>query len=267
MLKNQSGKLPHLKSVLTEAFNHHDSPTSKIAQALIVAATVISVAVTILNSVPRFETYATQFLFIEHSCATFFMFEFMARLWTSPHKRKYLFSFWGFIDILSFVPLLVVFFPLPAAMVAQQLKVLLVIRAFRIGKFTRAYVEGVRSEETHDASHELNVKVYFLALFSAAIGNGAVMYAIEGHQPHYSTIPKAILEVLKIFMATAAWPTQTLFGELFILCVRFQALCLLGLLIEVMGNFMRNILFGHGDTSHHAKEDAVKSSALSRDDG
>lgn len=267
MLKKEDGKIRHLKSLLTVAFSDHDSLYSKITQLLIVAATVISVGVTILLTVPQFNKYSSLMLGVENSCAAFFMLEFLARFWTRSDRKKYLLSFWGVVDILSFIPLVVAFFPLPAAMVAQQFKVLLVIRAFRIAKFTRAYVEGVQAEAPHDASHELNVKVYFLALFSAAIGNGTVLFAIEGHQPHYSTIPKAILEVLKIFMATPAWPTQTMYGELFILCVRFQALCLLGLLIEVMGTFMRNILFGHGDTSHLGKNKALENSGMNRDDG
>jgi hypothetical protein len=64
-------------------------------------------------------------------------------------------------------------------------------------------------------------------------------------QHHYSTMPLAILEVVKIFMATVAHPPVTTMGELFMLCIRFQGLCLLGLLIDVMGGFMRRMLFGH----------------------
>ena len=126
-----------------------------------------------------------------------------------------------------------------------------------------------RNLQLYGLQHRQKTGRYFVLSFACfeGGGNGAVMYALEGQQPHYGTMPRAILEVMKIFMGTAGWPTQTLGGELFIVIVRFQALCLLGLLIEVMGGFMRGLLFGINDGgSLHGGEAAKTQGAALHDD-
>lgn len=188
----------------------------------------------------------------------FFLLEFALRFWTSGNRKGYVFSFWGVVDLILFVLIVVALIPFDAAIIAQQVRVLLVMRTFRIAKLTRTYIEGVRAANAGDVSQDLNVTAYFLTLFTAAVDNGAVMYALERHQPHYGTMPRAILEVMKIFTGTAGWPTQTPGGELFIVIVRFQTLCLLGLLIEVMGGFMRGLLFGLSDGSCLNRVEAAK---------
>jgi hypothetical protein len=216
---------------------------------LIVGVTLVSVFAAILNSVPSLDSFDPVFAATEKLCALFFMLEFALRFWTSDSRKDYVLSFWGMVDMISFVPIIVAVIPFDGAIVAQQMKFLLVMRTFRIAKVTRAYIEGVRAANEGNVSQALNVKAYFLTLLTAAIGNGAVMYALEGNQLHYATMPRAILEVLKIFMGMAGSATHTLGGELFIVAVRFQALCLLGLLIEVMGGFMRGLLFGLNDAN------------------
>jgi len=243
------------KLLVKDALEHREGTHGHRVLVAIVTMTLLSVLAAVLNSVPALNQYDSIFIVTERICAVFFMAEFAARLWTSDDRKGYVFSFWGIVDMISFVPIVVALIPIDAAVIAQQMKILLVMRTFRIAKVARAYIEGVRAANQGNVSQDLNVKAYFLTLFTASIANGAVMHAIEGHQPHYATIPRSILEVMKIFMGTAAWPTQTIWGELFVLVVRFQALCLLGLLIEVMGSFMRGMLFGHSDGSSASNAD------------
>jgi voltage-gated potassium channel len=249
MPSEPSNKTSLIKKFLHDVVCDQGHTHFKKGQFLIVVVTIISVLSSILASVPALDAFDKVFSILETICATFFMAEFAIRLWVSDDRKNYVTSFWGFVDMLSFVPIVVSALPLPSAMVAQQLKVLLVVRTLRIAKVTRAYIEGLRASSGPEVSQDLNVKVYFLALFSAAIANGAVMYALESEQAHYATMPRAILEVMKTFMGTAPWPTKTIWGELFLVVVRFEALCLLGLLIEVMGAFMRGLLFGGIESS------------------
>jgi len=249
------------KLLVKDALEHRKGLHGHRVQVSIVTMTLLSVLAAVLNSVPALDRYDWAFTLTERVCAVFFMAEFAARLWTSDDRKGYVFSFWGIVDMISFVPIIVALIPIDVAVIAQQMKILLVMRTFRIAKVARAYIEGVRAANHGNVSQDLNVKAYFITLFTAAIANGAVMHALEGHQPHYATIPRSILEVMKIFMGTAGWPTQTIWGELFVLVVRFQALCLLGLLIEVMGSFMRGMLFGHGDGSSASTADTGSPSA------
>lgn len=235
---------------LNGALNDPGHPRFKTAEWIVMVCTVASVLATILSTVPRFASCRGLFLCIEVVCGLLFMVEYFARLVLSEDRRAYAFSLWGFVDLMSFLPILFVLVPISAVIFAQQVKILLVFRSLRIAKLARAYVLEKRSSlgadgKAEDVKPELHVSVYFLTLVSSSILNGAVMYALEGKQHHYSTMPLAILEVVKIFMATVPHPANTTLGELFILCIRFQGLCLLGLLIDVMGGFMRRMLFGH----------------------
>jgi voltage-gated potassium channel len=239
-----------LRASLDGALNDPGHPKFKVAEWIIMVCTVASVLVTILSTVPSLARFHRPFLVIEVLCALLFMVEYAARLALSPNRRAYAFSLWGFVDLMSFLPIFFVLVPLSAVIFAQQLKILLVFRSLRIAKLARAYVLEKRLSlgadgKAEDVKPELHVSVYFLTLISSSILNGAVMYALEGKQHHYSTMPLAILEVVKIFMATVPHPANTTVGELFVLFIRFQGLCLLGLLIDVMGGFMRRMLFGH----------------------
>ena len=236
--------------LINGALNDPGHPRFKTAEWIIMVCTVTSVLVTIVSTVPRFSHHHNLFLGVEVACASLFMAEYFARLLLSENRRAYALSLWGFVDLMSFLPILFILVPLSAVIFAQQLKILLVFRSLRIAKLARAYVLESRLSlgedgKAEDVKPELHVSVYFLTLVSSSILNGAVMYTIEGSQHHYSTMPLAILEVVKIFMATVPHPANTTLGELFILFIRFQGLCLLGLLIDVMGGFMRRVLFGH----------------------
>ena len=183
-------------------------------------------------------------------CSLFFMLEYIARLLSSADKRAYIFSIWGFADLMSFLPVVFILTPLPAFIFAQQVKILLAFRALRIAKLARVYIlesRGVPSDEHNqdNQNRDIPVSVYFLTQITAAILNGAIMFEIEGTQPGYSTMPLAILEVTKILLDTDPVPPQTLLGRIFILFIYFQRLCLLGLLIDVMGGVIRRKLFGH----------------------
>lgn len=243
------------RALLNGALNDPRHRRFKAAEWIIMACTVTSVLVTILSTVPRFASLHTPFLIVEVLCALIFFVEYVLRLFSSKNRARYAFSLWGFVDLMSFLPIIFILVPTSALIFAQQLKILLVFRSLRIAKLARTYVLEKRSSagedekaedgKSEDVKPELHVSVYFLTLVSASVLNGAVMYALEANQYHYSTMPLAILEVVKIFMATVPHPPSTTLGELFVLCIRFQGLCLLGLLIDVMGGFMRRMLFGH----------------------
>ncbi|RFC44111.1 MAG: voltage-gated potassium channel [Verrucomicrobia bacterium] len=206
--------------------------------------------ITVISTVPELSVYRRLFLSIEVACALFFMAEYVLRLSTSPNRRAYIFSFWGFIDLMSFLPTIFILVPLPAVVFAQQLKILLAFRSLRIAKLARTYILESRSDDKREGHHEgeetrIPVSVFFFTQISASILNGAVMYAVEGSQPSYATMPKAILEVTKVLLDSDPTPPQTTFGQIFVLLIYFQRLCLLGLLIEVMGSAVRRLLFGH----------------------
>jgi voltage-gated potassium channel len=238
------------KALIHGALNNTRHPNFKTLEWSIIICTTISVLVTIISTVPEFSAFHRHFLAIEVFCSVFFMLEYIARLLTSADKKAYVFSIWGFSDLMSFLPVVFILTPLPAFIFAQQVKILLAFRSLRIAKLARVYILEARSaaseeqiQENH--SRDTPVSIYFLTQVTAAILNGAIMFEIEGAQAAYSTMPLAILEVSKILLDSDPVPPQSLFGRIFILFIYFQRLCLLGLLIDVMGGVIRRKLFGH----------------------
>lgn len=238
------------KSKIRGALTNPRHPNFKAVEWTIIACTTISVLVTIISTVPEFSAFYRYFLGIEVVCSLFFMLEYIARLLTSADKKAYVFSIWGFADLMSFLPIVFIITPLPAFIFAQQVKILLAFRSLRIAKLARAYILESRGaggeEQGHDnQNRDIPLSVYFLTQITAAVLNGAVMFEIEGAQPGYSTMPLAILEVTKVLLDTDPVQPVTMLGRIFILFIYFQRLCLLGLLIDVMGGVIRRKLFGH----------------------
>ena len=122
------------RAVLNGALNDPSHPRFKTAEWIIMVCTVVSVLVTIVSTVPRFASFHTLFLCIEVACGLLFMAEYFARLALSKDRMAYAFSLWGFVDLMSFLPILFVLVPLSAVIFAQQLKILLVFRSLRVAK-------------------------------------------------------------------------------------------------------------------------------------
>ena len=238
------------RTFLNSALNDPSHPNFKGLEWCIIICTGLSVLVTVISTVPELFVYHRVFLGIEVACALFFMVEYVCRLCTSANRRAYAFSLWGFIDLMSFLPTIFILVPLPAVVFAQQLKILLAFRSLRIAKLARTYIlesrcRGKGEGHQEDEEFSIPVSVFFFTQISASILNGAIMYAVEGSQPNYATMPKAILEVTKVLLDSDPTPPQTTFGQIFVLFIYFQRLCLLGLLIEVMGSAVKRLLFGH----------------------
>jgi voltage-gated potassium channel len=242
--------LNKVRTSLSGALNNPKHPRFRMLEWAIITVTSVSVLVTIISTVPSFSAFQKPFMVAEVLCSLFFLVEYLVRLFSSKDRLAYAFSIWGLADLLSFLPILAHLDPAHSLVFAQQVKILLAFRSLRVAKLARAYILESRSEASEDPDPEhhhrdIPVSVYFLTQITVAIFNGAVMYDLEGAQEGYSTMPLAILEVTKILLDTDPVPPETVWGRVFILFIYFQRLCLLGLLIDVMGGFIRRTVFGH----------------------
>lgn len=94
--------------------------------------------------------------------------EYLLRLWAAPDRRRYAFSFWGFIDLFAFLPaLLLVPFDTRAVRVARLFQLLRVFKFARYSKATARLIAAVQ-----EARHELIVALLMSAivLYMAAVG-------------------------------------------------------------------------------------------------
>src|SRR5690606_28230897 len=83
----------------------HNSPMGKWFDLTLIFAILLSVFAISLDSVAHINlTYGKTLLYIEWFFTALFTAEYLVRIWCSPKRLKYIFSFYGIIDLLSILP-------------------------------------------------------------------------------------------------------------------------------------------------------------------
>lgn len=182
-----------LKRKLYVIIFESDTPAGKRFDVILIICILLSILLAIIESMQHIPDYLIpSFITLEYLFTAFFTFEYATRIYCSPHPRKYIFSFFGIIDLLATLPLYLAFL-LPGARYLLIIRAFRIIRVFRIFKLFNFWVEG---ERLLDALRESSRKiaVFFLFVVILVISIGTFMYMIEGTQPgtQFNNIPNSI---------------------------------------------------------------------------
>lgn len=181
-----------LKDKLYDIIFESDTPAGKRFDVLLMVAIVVSILITIFDSL--FVNYwATLALVIlEYLLTAFFTFEYLARLYCSPKPRAYALSFFGIIDLISILPMYLGFF-VHGARFMIVLRSFRLIRIFRIFKLFTFLQEGYLLLESIKQSLR-KISVFFLFVLIIVICLGTVMYMVECDEPgtQFTDIPTSI---------------------------------------------------------------------------
>ena len=173
-----------------------------------------SVGIIILESVPGIRNeYGTILRALEWFFTIIFTAEYLARLWTVHRKKKYIFSFFGIIDLLSILPSYLALFisGTQSLMVIRSLRLL---RIFRIFKLSRYVGEGQNLARALKASQH-KITVFLVVVMTSVVISGTIMYLIEGPEHGFTSIPKSIYWAI-VTMTTVGYgdiAPQTPFGQ------------------------------------------------------
>lgn len=121
-----------------------------------------------------------------------FSVEYVVRIWCSPYPKRYIFSFFGIVDMLSIVPFYVgLFFP--------AIRHFLIIRVIRLIRILHVFQLHAIIREGNmlmiSLRRSLNkILVFFLFVVVLVIVLGTVMYIVEGHKvgTSFNNIPNSI---------------------------------------------------------------------------
>ncbi|NQV01729.1 MAG: ion transporter [Bacteroidia bacterium] len=168
-----------------------DTKTGKLFDLILLWVIILSVAVVILESVDVVEFTIGRFLIImEWIFTIMFTAEYILRIYATRNPRRYIFSFWGIIDLFSFLPTYIgILFTSVHFLVA--IRILRLIRIFRILKLTRYFRESQELAKALWASVH-RIAVFFLVLFLIVLIMGSLMYVIEGGEHGFESIPQSI---------------------------------------------------------------------------
>ncbi|MDB5106677.1 MAG: transporter, cation channel family [Fibrobacteres bacterium] len=168
-----------------------DTAAGRAFDIALVWAILISVAAVLLESVAELRAKAgTLFDFIEWTFTILFSVEYCLRLASLRKPFAYARSFFGIVDILSFLPTYLGLF-IPGAQAFSVVRVFRFLRLFRIFKLVR-YMREARVLLTALRASLPKITVFLTALTGIVICMGALMYLVEGEANGFTSMPKSI---------------------------------------------------------------------------
>ena len=157
-----------------------DTPIGKAFDVALLWCIVLSILVVVVESTNGIAPLAKQvFTVLEYVFTFFFTLEYLLRLYCSPQPRKYAFSFFGIIDLLSTLPLYVgwIFGPVRYLMVVRTFRLIRVFRVFKLFSFLEEGDLLLRSLILSSRK----IMVFFLFMVIMVISMGTLMYMVEGN--------------------------------------------------------------------------------------
>ncbi|MGB7325982.1 MAG: ion transporter [Rubripirellula sp.] len=171
-----------------------DSHAGRWFDIAVLVAILASIVLVALETVPEYIAWKPRFEFFEQILAALFTAEYIMRLMTVRRPLKYAFSFWGIIDLLSFLPSYII--PLLGSSSAASFVTLRAIRLLRVFRVLKLWRMMDDADELATAVWRARNKiVVFLSVVLVAVTlSGTLMYHIEHVEgaDGFSSIPQAM---------------------------------------------------------------------------
>jgi len=167
------------------------TPAGKLFDIVLLIVIVYSVIIVMLESIPRIDTKYHSFLNISEWVVTIlFTLEYFLRIICIKKPTKYVFSFFGIIDLLSTIPKYLSFF-IGGSQYITAFRALRLLRVFRILKLVRFVGESNNLLRALRASRtKIFVFVFFVLVISILLGT--IMYLVEGPEHGFNSIPHSV---------------------------------------------------------------------------
>ncbi|MDA9356780.1 ion transporter [Flavobacteriaceae bacterium] len=169
-----------------------DTFTGKLFDLILFLSITISVILVALESVDYYDTKYHSFLNISEWIITvLFSIEYLLRIVSVKKPLKYIFSFYGVIDLLSIIPKYISLFIVGANSIAA-LRALRLMRIFKILKMNR-FIGASTNFRRLLLVGKAKIVVFILFVIIFSVISGTIMYLIEGNvNEGFENIPKSI---------------------------------------------------------------------------
>lgn len=187
-----SGPLPgSLRHRLHVIIFEADTPGGRAFDIVLLVAILASVVVVVLESIAssRLE-YGGLFRAIEWAFTVIFSIEYALRIFAARRRLRYALSLFGIVDLLSVLPTLLGLF-IEAAHSLIVIRALRLLRVFRVFKVARMLGEAQSLLNALRASMP-KILVFLGAVLTIVIIVGTLMYAIEGSDSGFTSIPRSM---------------------------------------------------------------------------
>ncbi len=168
-----------------------ETPSGRLFDIGLLVIILLSVFAVLMESVNAInEAHGELLRSIEWAITITFSFEYLVRVWIVKHPGKYIFSFYGIIDLLSVLPTYLAFV-ITGTQHLMIIRALRLLRVFRILKLSRYVSESTVIVSALKAS-KAKISVFLYAVVMLVIIIGTLMYLVEGPKSGFTSIPQSI---------------------------------------------------------------------------
>lgn len=179
------------KEKLYEIIFEADTRPGKTFDLFIIVLIITSVALVIADSVNSFHVaYSRQLRTAEWIITGVFTIEYILRIYIVKKPSRYIFSFYGIVDLLAILPGLLVFI-ISGAQSLMVIRAIRLIRVFRVLKLSRYTTAGRTLMIAMYRSRE-KIFMFLAVVLTLVLVFGTIMYLIEGEEHGFSSIPVSI---------------------------------------------------------------------------
>jgi voltage-gated potassium channel len=168
-----------------------ETKAGRLFDIILLIVILLSIVGVMLESVPSFGTlYGIELNLFEWVVTIIFTAEYILRLLCVKKPLKYVFSFYGLIDLLSLLPTYVGIFYTGTSSL-RVLRCVRLLRVFRILKLSQ-FVEDSNNLRQALRNSRNKIIVFLFSILLLVIILGTIMYLIEGGDSGFDSIPRSI---------------------------------------------------------------------------
>jgi voltage-gated potassium channel len=179
------------KDKLYEIIFESDTKKGKIFDEFLLVFILLSVLTAFIDSIPNLgETTEKIIYYSEWFFTLVFTIEYFLRIYSSLRTAKYIFSFWGMIDLIAILPtyLGLIF---TGGNYFMIIRIVRLLRIFRILKLLRYYdafeLLGIALKKSR-----YKIIVFMMVVAIVVIIMGSLVFVVEGPENGYTSIPVSI---------------------------------------------------------------------------
>ncbi len=184
-------KTERLRNKLHEIIYEADTPFGKLFDLFLLLLIIVSIVAVMLESVVTIRLiYGQELAVIEWIVTIFFTLEYIGRVIAVKKPLKYIFSFYGIIDLLATLPTYIDLL-FPGLHFLVSLRAVRLLRIFRILKLVH-FVGASNQLVLALKKSRLKIAVFLFSVIVLCIILGTIMYMIEGPESGFTSIPMSI---------------------------------------------------------------------------
>ncbi|MEX0964968.1 MAG: ion transporter [Pseudohongiellaceae bacterium] len=169
----------------------YESNAGQWFDIILILLILTSVTAVLLDSVASVHLHYGDLLYrLELLFTILFTIEYGLRLYSTRNKRRYVFSFYGIIDLLSILPTYIALL-YPSAVYFIVIRIMRVLRVFRILKLLR-YMGEANMLYAALLQARRKIFVFLFSVITLIVIFGALMFIIEGGDNGFDNIPLSI---------------------------------------------------------------------------